>query len=79
MSEPELSKSGIQFFQENGYLVVRDIIDRERVLSYGKIYDEFVSGVIDVGANRRDLKGNDGNSKSESIIQIMVPPMPLDP
>lgn len=69
----ELSKSDIEFFQENGYLVVRDLIDRETVLAYRKIYDEFVSGAIDVGSNRRDLKGKDGISKSESITQIMVP------
>ena len=69
----KLSKSDIGFFQENGYLIVRDLIDRETILSYRKVYDEFVSGVIDVGSNRRDLKGKDGNSKSESITQIMVP------
>ncbi len=73
MNEIVLSKSDIEFFQENGYLAVRDLIDRETVLAYQKIYDEFVSGAIDVGSNRRDLKGKDGNSKSESITQIMVP------
>ena len=69
----ELSKSDIDFFNEKGYLVVHNLIDRERIISYQKIYDEFISGVIDAGSNRRDLKGEDGSSKSESITQIMVP------
>lgn len=69
----ELSKSDIDFFHEQGYLVVRDLIDSETIKAYQKIYDDFVSGVIDVGANRRDLKGEDGKSETESITQIMVP------
>lgn len=69
----EFSRSDIKFFHEQGYLVVQDLIDRETIKAYQKIYDDFVSGVIDVGANRRDLKGEDGSSNSESITQIMVP------
>jgi ectoine hydroxylase-related dioxygenase (phytanoyl-CoA dioxygenase family) len=73
MSEYKVSRADIDFFHANGYLVLRDLIDRETVKSYQKIYDDFVSGAIDVGANRRDLKGEDQGSKSESITQIMVP------
>ena len=69
----ELSKSDIDFFHEQGYLVIRDLIDSKTIKTYQKIYDDFVSGDIDVGANRRDLKGEDGSSSSESITQIMVP------
>jgi hypothetical protein len=49
------------------------LIERERIKVYQKICDDFISGVIDVGLNRRDLKGEDGSSKAESITQIMVP------
>lgn len=73
MSEHELGKSDIDFFQTNGYLVVHNLIKTETFALYQKIYDDFISGVIDVGLNRRDLKGEDGNSKTESITQIMVP------
>jgi ectoine hydroxylase-related dioxygenase (phytanoyl-CoA dioxygenase family) len=73
MSEPKLSKSDIDFFHKKGYLVVPNLIEEETIKAYQKIYDEFISGVIDVGLNRRDLKGEDGNPSSESITQIMVP------
>ena len=73
MSEPGLSQSDIDFFKEKGYLVVQNLIDSETILAYQKIYDDFISGVIDAGANRRDLKGEDGPSDAESITQIMVP------
>jgi len=38
-----------------------------------KYIEDFISGKIEVGANRRDLKGEEKNSKAESITQIMVP------
>jgi len=73
MDMNDLSKSDIDFFHEKGYLVIHDLIEREEIISYQKIYHEFIAGVIDVGANRRDLKGEDDRSNSESITQIMVP------
>mgnify|MGYP001823991498 FL=1 len=73
MSEIKLNKSDIHLFHEQGYLVVHNLIEGDMIRSYQKIYDDFISGVIDVGLNRRDLKGEDGNPKSESITQIMVP------
>jgi len=69
----ELSKADIEFFHKNGYLVVKNLIDSETILSYRRVYDDFISGVIDAGSNRRDLKGEDGPSNKESITQIMVP------
>ncbi|MCK5135889.1 MAG: phytanoyl-CoA dioxygenase family protein [Bacteroidales bacterium] len=69
----EIKQSGIEFFNEKGYLVVHNLIDSETIVSYQKIYDDFISGAIDVGANRRDLKGNGGSIRNESISQIMVP------
>jgi ectoine hydroxylase-related dioxygenase (phytanoyl-CoA dioxygenase family) len=73
MGESGLSKADIDFFHEKGFLVIHNLIDSETILSYQKIYDEFISGAIDAGSNRRDLKGEDGPSDRESITQIMVP------
>jgi ectoine hydroxylase-related dioxygenase (phytanoyl-CoA dioxygenase family) len=73
MNEFQITPSQIRFFEQNGYLVIRDLIDAESIADYQKIYDDFISGKIDVGANRRDLKGEDKESKAESITQIMVP------
>ena len=73
MNELTLSKADIDFFEKKGYLIIHDLIDPDTVRAYQKIYDEFLSGVIDAGSTRRDLKGEDGSAKSESITQIMVP------
>jgi len=73
MNTKAITPSEIDFFEENGYLVIRDLVDAKNLVEYQKIYDDFISGKIDVGANRRDLKGEDKKSKAESIIQIMVP------
>lgn len=73
MGELEISKSDIDFFKKKGYLIIQDLIDSETLKSYQQTYDDFLSGVIDAGSTRRDLKGEDESSKSESITQIMVP------
>ncbi len=73
MNDLKITQQKIDFFEENGYLVIRNLINEETIVGYQKIYNDFISGKIDVGANRRDLKGEDKNSKSESITQIMVP------
>jgi len=73
MSKPEITEKDITFFKENGYLVLENLIDSETIASYQKIYDDFTSGTISVGAFRRDLKGEGGNSEKEQIAQIMVP------
>ena len=73
MSKPEITEKDITFFKENGYLVVENLIDSETIASYQKIYDDFIAGTISVGVNRRDLKGESGNSEKEQIAQIMTP------
>lgn len=73
MKDLDIKQSDIEFFNNNGYLLIRDLINQESINSYQNIYDNFLSGEIDVGENRRDLKGDDGLSKRESISQIMVP------
>jgi ectoine hydroxylase-related dioxygenase (phytanoyl-CoA dioxygenase family) len=73
MNYSKISKEEIQFFEENGYLVVENLIDNETIEEYKQIYNDFIDGKIDVGDNRRDLKGEDKQAKKESITQIMVP------
>ena len=71
----KLTRKELNFFNENGYLVVKNIITEKSIENYKNIYNDFISGLIDVGTNRRDLKGEGENSssKAESITQIMVP------
>lgn len=74
MTTRYLSDSQIDFYNTHGYLVVEDIITQEEVAMYKNIYDDFLSGQINVGANRSDLGANLGDSKKvENITQIMWP------
>jgi len=67
MSKLEIKKPEIDFFNEKGYLVIHDLIDRETIVSYQTIYDDFISGAINVGSHRRDLKGN-----ADSNIRVRI-------
>lgn len=69
----KLSEKEIQFFEEKGYLVIENLIDKTAIDGYKEIYDDFLSGKIDVGENRRDLSGKKESGTKESITQIMVP------
>jgi ectoine hydroxylase-related dioxygenase (phytanoyl-CoA dioxygenase family) len=74
MEPIKLSQQQIDFYAVNGYLVVEDLISLEEVELYKTLYDEFLTGKIDVGANRSDLGANLGdNDKVENITQIMWP------
>lgn len=60
------------FFQENGYLAVKDILSKDEVSYYDKLYNMFLDNSIDASKYRSDLSGNSEVSK-EKITQIMVP------
>ena len=71
---PALTEDQIQFFKQNGYLVLENIITMEDVAYYRNIYDDFLSGKIDSGKNRSDLGAELGNAQNtENITQIMWP------
>lgn len=74
MATKYITQEQIDFYNANGYVVIENIITPEEVEMYKTIYDDFLSGRIDVGANRSDLGANLGNSKKvENITQIMWP------
>lgn len=60
------------FFKENGYFVVENILSKDEVFYYSKIYDDFLDNTIDSSKYRSDLSGSEDTSK-EKITQIMVP------
>lgn len=73
-SAPFLTPAQIRFFQENGYVTVHNIVSAEEIEQYKTIYEDFLSGRIDTGANRSDLGAGLGNSTAkENITQIMWP------
>ena len=59
-------------FEEEGYLVIENLLISDEVKYYSNIYDSFLSNSIDAKGMRSDLSGNQ-NGKDEKITQIMVP------
>jgi ectoine hydroxylase-related dioxygenase (phytanoyl-CoA dioxygenase family) len=69
-----LSLPQLDFYRQNGYLVVHNIITPELVEEYRRLYDRFLDGSISTGANRSDLGAGLGQSPTgENITQIMWP------
>jgi ectoine hydroxylase-related dioxygenase (phytanoyl-CoA dioxygenase family) len=74
MGKKHLTGKQIAFYEQNGYLVVEDIISQDEVELYKVIYDDFLSGRIEVGKNRSDLgAGINQTEAKENITQIMWP------
>ncbi len=66
-----ITPSQKKFFEENGYLVIEDLLTPDEVAYYSDLYNSFLSNSIDASRYRSDLSGGDG--KKEKITQIMVP------
>ncbi|MEM9141572.1 MAG: phytanoyl-CoA dioxygenase family protein [Bacteroidota bacterium] len=60
-----------RFFDEEGYLVVENLLSAGEVAFYSKLYNSFLNDEIDASRYRSDLSGQKG--KKERITQIMVP------
>ncbi|MFH6603125.1 phytanoyl-CoA dioxygenase family protein [Maribacter algicola] len=59
------------FFDEEGYLVVENLLTVEETAYYSNLYASFLDNRIDASRYRSDLSG--GDNKEEKITQIMVP------
>ncbi|NNE76246.1 MAG: phytanoyl-CoA dioxygenase family protein, partial [Pricia sp.] len=66
-----LSENQKQFFKEEGYLVIEDLLSEEEVSYYSNLYNSFLDNSIDALKYRSDLSGD--STKEEKITQIMVP------
>lgn len=66
-----VSEEQKRFFNEQGYLVVENLLKPEEVDYYSALYDSFLNNTIDVSKYRSDLSGATG--ATEKITQIMVP------
>ena len=67
-----LSAKDKLFFENEGYLVVKNLITKEEVQYYDTLYNLFLTNSINVSKYRTDLSGDDSTEK-EKITQIMVP------
>lgn len=70
-----LTVTDIEFFQQNGYLVVEDILTSIELEQYQQWYDQLLDGTINTAGNRADLGIGLGDNKDlrEKITQIMWP------
>jgi phytanoyl-CoA hydroxylase len=74
MIKKYLTKQQLSFYNQNGYLKIENLLSPAEVEAYLDIYDQFLSGKIEVGANRSDLGADLGENKEvENITQIMWP------
>lgn len=67
-----ISEAQKQFFKEEGYLVVKDLLSPKEISYYSDLYDAFLDNTIDASRYRSDLSGGKSDN-NENITQIMVP------
>ena len=72
MAKQLITKDQKDFFLDQGYLIIEDLISAEEVKYYDKVYNSFLDNSIDTSGLRSDLSGGQ-NDTSEKITQIMVP------
>lgn len=77
MTSNVLSKLQVDFFNQQGFLLVENMLSPEEVEEYREVYEDFLSNKIDSALYRADLAGQpDGLPKKqevERITQIMIP------
>ena len=77
MASNVLSKSQFDFFNEQGYLLVKNLLTQKEVKEYRNVYEDFLSNKIESASYRADLAGQPDNSakkpEGERITQIMIP------
>ena len=63
----------IDFFNENGFVIVENLLKPTEVDYFREIYEDFLSGKIATGGHRSDLSGLTDEGEQERIVQIMRP------
>ncbi|MCG8306803.1 MAG: phytanoyl-CoA dioxygenase family protein [Cytophagales bacterium] len=67
-----LTQDQRDFFKDQGYLTIENLIPAAEVEYYSEIYNSFLDNTIDSSGLRSDLSG-DPEAGHEKITQIMVP------
>ena len=72
-----LTKSQVDFFNQQGYLLVENLLTNQEVEEYRNVYEDFLSNKIESARYRGDLAGQSDDAaagqKVEKITQIMIP------
>ena len=67
-----ISPNQLNFFEQEGYLALEDILSVKDMAFYAQTYDAFINNEFDTTDLRSDLSGKEDNDK-EYITQIMLP------
>ena len=67
-----ISPNQLNFFEQEGYLALEDILSVQDMTFYVQTYDAFINNEFDTSNLRSDLSGKQDNDK-EYITQIMLP------
>ncbi len=77
MTSDILTTSQIDFFNQQGYLFVENLLSKQEVEEYRQVYEDFLSNKIESANYRADLAGlaedPDKKAEVERITQIMIP------
>jgi phytanoyl-CoA hydroxylase len=75
MTHRNLSPAEVDFFQQHGYLTIKNLLTADELEYYRQLYDDFLNGKLDTEGLRSDLSGEtSGDAKiPEKITQIMRP------
>ncbi|MBN8783765.1 MAG: phytanoyl-CoA dioxygenase family protein [Terrimonas ferruginea] len=72
----ELNPAQVKLFEEQGFLVIENMLTPEEIKYYRDVYERFLNNEVDAGKFRSDLGGfvDDGTAPvRERITQIMLP------
>ena len=69
----------INFFNENGFVVVENLLNESEVNYFRQIYEDFLDGKIAADGQRSDLSGLSDDGEQERIVQIMRPSLLYSP
>ena len=67
-----IGRDEMDFFREEGYLVLENLISPKELQYYDRVYDDFLFNRIETSGHRSDLSGGTDFSR-EKITQIMLP------
>ena len=70
-----LALEHINFYKENGYLVLKNFVNKNDINDYINNLEKLHDGTIDPGNQKNDLGRHEGESETgkENITQIMFP------
>lgn len=73
MESWNLTQEQKEFFKQNGYLTILDLLNESELVYYHQLYNDFLDGKLETDGLRSDLSGLSNENEQEKIVQIMRP------